>query len=276
MSWIRKLSLVAALSVYGFLVSQSALATEDDRFDIVGLRLGMGYNDAMKALKAHGFQESSIEETRMSYFYSDGLKHDYRTEEFVFLMSGVILEIVDGKRREDAFNLFFSPPPEGGELVGVYRSLTNEVDPITNEQFREAVIAKYGEPAVNDAGVVNWKFGRGGMNCVSRTNKGIGLPLLSGNTGKRESILDLVFRKAGSQYRLDQFKTNRVTSLEDCASMLEYSIGGMGARPAIRINAQMIDVRSWVKAELAAGEYVEALRQKVTKAREAQSSKPRL
>jgi len=266
------LAVAVGLCISAVLAPHSSGAADDDRFDIVGLRLGMTPEEALTALRAHGVNEESIDESRLVYNYSDGLKHDYSTEDFIYTIVGHVDDRIDGKRRTDTFKLYFSPPPEGGKLMAVQRTIENNVNPVTNAQFREAVIGKYGEPALKDSVLAHWKFGGGTENCFSSIPNGIGF----GMPGKDASILSSVFTRSNNQYMLDRFQNPRVTSLDDCASMLEYQIGAVDNMPATTVNARMIDVKAWVKAELAANEWVEGLRQKAIRERESQGAKPAL
>lgn len=272
MSRVKEITLAAGICVCGLLTAGTVAAADADKFDIVGLTLGMTPEDALKALRAHGVNEESINESRLAYNYSDGLKHDYRTEDFTYMIVGHVDGFVDGKRRTDTFNLFFSPPPDGGRLVAVSRTIENNVDPVTRGQFRDALVGKYGEPDVKDSATVHWKFGGGTENCFTSIPNHIGF----GIPGKDSSILGMIFARSGNQYMLDRFSNRRVTSLDDCASMLEYRIGLVDDQPATRVSAQMIDVKGWAKAELAASEWVEGLRQDAVRKREGAGNKPAL
>lgn len=263
-------------------LSVSAAATtpgaDVERFDIVGLQLGMTPGQVMTALEAYGFAADRIYESRVSYMYSDGLKHDYATDDFLASITADKLEQVGGKRREESLQLYFSPPPQGGRLVGVSRLLQNRVDPVTQGQLREALVGKYGAATSEAGSVMHWRFG-GAANCLNSSPNGLGvtLPVTSGRNQK--SILEMVYQKPGGQLRLDLFRDRRIKSLQECGSMLEYqgaSADYTAAQPATRVTATMIDVQSWVAAELAASEYVEGLRQEAIRKREGQGNKPAL
>lgn len=275
MARLKMLALAASFSVSAFCFLPLTHAADADKFEIVGLKLGMTPEQALTVLRAHKVKEESISVSRLSYRYDDGLK-SYSTEEFTHVISAEVNEQVNGVRRTDTFNLYFSPPPEGGKLVAMIRTIENRVDPVTTGQFRDALAGKYGEPTVKTGGILNWKFGGGTKNCVSSSPNGVGIKIPHPTYRKNESILDLVLIRAGNQYTLDRFRTPRVTSLEDCASMLEYSIGSMDSKPATSVSAKMIDVKSWVKAELAASKWVDNLRQAAIKKREGAGNKPPL
>lgn len=249
--------LIAATFATAFLTGLSApvAANDNSKFDIVGLQLGMTPEQAVQALKAHGVSEPSIQRSRMSYGYSDGIKHDFKSDDFLVRMTAGKQDQVNGKRRSDSFTLQFSPPPAGGRLVGVRRHVANAVDPITNGQFRQALLDKYGEPSGRVSSLYNWKFGGGTMNCLSGS-----VQVPSPGTRNGHSILDAVYMKSGSSYRIGVFNNSRVKNLEQCANMLEYQVSGGDDRPATGVGAQMIDVKSWVEAELAANAQVDQLR----------------
>lgn len=256
----------------------SPAVADDERFDIVGLKLGMTPEQALQALAAHGVPADRIYESRIAYAYSDGLKHDYSTEEFLAEITGGKLEQLGGKRRADSLKLFFSPPPQGGRLVGVSRALTNEVDPVTRGELREALIGKYGDPTAEAGTKLHWRFG-GDANCLSSSPNGIGVTLPETSGRNRKNILEMVYQQPGGQLRMDLFRDRRIKSLDECGSMLEYHGGSAdytAAQPATKVNATMIDVQAWVAAELAASEYVEGLRQEAIRKREGQGNKPAL
>jgi hypothetical protein len=274
----RRGFLAAAVLAVCALAAASAASADDGRFDIVGLRLGMTPEQALQALAAHGVPADRIFESRMSYMYSDGLKHDYTTEDFLVEISGGKLERVNGKRREDSLQLYFSPPPQGGRLVGVNRILKNEVDPVTRGQLREMLVGKYGDPMAEAGQILHWRFG-GVANCLSTNPNGTGVPLPVASGRNRKNILDMVYQQVGGQGRAELFADRRIKSLEECGSMLEYQGGSAdytASQPATRVNATLIDVQAWVQAELAASEYVEGLRQEAIRQREGQGSKPAL
>ncbi|MAZ02751.1 MAG: hypothetical protein CMN56_06400 [Sneathiella sp.] len=271
----RKIASSVTVFLLSAIIGHSALAAEADKFDVVGLSLGMTTEEAMQALRDFGVMEESISETRLSFFYTDGLKNDYRTEEFLYRVSAGKKPIINGmKRHEDGIVLYFSPPPEGGRLVGIERNLINRIDPVTGAQFKEAVFDKYGAPTDENGRAFNWKFGGGDKNCLSTSLDKTGVVLPEGGKSNK-SILDMVYKKTSGQYRLDLFRVSRIKSLEECANMLEFTIPG-DTQPADRVRATMIDIQSWVRAELAAGEEVARLQKEAIEKREGKGKKPTL
>ena len=259
------------------LTGQAVLAADNEKFDVAGFTLGMTPEQALQALREYGADDASISETQSSYSYSDGLNHDYRTEAFVSRISAAkTRRFENGREHTDSVNLYFSPPPEGGRLVGLERLVRNRIDPVTNGEFRDAIIDKYGEPTAANASasMVNWKFGGGDKNCLSTGLDGVGVQLP--DVRKNKNILDVVYRRTGGSYRLDLFRVSAVKNLEECANMLEFRLGSNGSRPADDVSTLMIDVQSWVRAELAAGEELEKLRQAAIEKRQGKGKKPAL
>lgn len=272
----RKVASSITVILFSAIIGHSALAAAE-KFDVVGLTLGMTTEEALQALRDFGVAEESISETRVSFSYSDGIRNDYRTKEFLHRVSAGKKPIIDGmKRHEDGIVLYFSPPPEGGRLVGVQRTVSNRIDPVTVGQFRDAVFDKYGEPTSTGSGIYNWKFGGGDKNCLSPNLDGTGVALPAEGPNKNKSILDVVYRKTSGSYRLDLFRVSRVKNLEECAQMLEFTLPGKDNQPATRVTATMIDVQSWVRAELAAGEEVARLQKEAIEKREGKGKKPTL
>ena len=152
------------------------------------------------------------------------------------------------------------------------------VDPITGGQFRQALVDKYGATSAATAGILHWRYGGGDMNCLTTNPNGVNVSLPSTDVRQKKGILDMVYRKAGGgKYKLDLFLHSRVKNLAQCASMLEYRLGTHSDnQPASRVEATMIDVQSWVKAELAANERVDKLRSEAVEKRMGKGSKPKL
>lgn len=279
MPYYNKLALAAGTVATVLLTTFSTPAFADDgsKFDIVGLRLGMTPEQAVQALKAHGVGADKIYENRMAYGYSDGVNHGLKTDDFLARITAGKVDIQGNKRRDESFELMFSPPPAGGKLVGVRRMIANNVDPITGGQFSQALLDKYGAASASTTGILHWRFGGGDMNCLSNNPNGTSVTLPTTDIRQKKGILDLVYRKAGGgKYRLDLFLHSRVKDLAQCASMLEYRVSATDNRPATRVEATMIDVQSWVKAELAANERVDKLRQEAVDKRVGKGSKPSL
>ncbi|MAL79987.1 MAG: hypothetical protein CMN55_12880 [Sneathiella sp.] len=275
MPFLRKITSSISVILFTGMMAHAAPAADNDKFDVVGFKLGMTTDEAQQTLRDYGADEASISISRVAFTYSDGVNHNHKTEDFIYRISaGKPVLNQDGKRQEDSIILYFSPPPQGGRLVGLQRLLNNEIDPITANEFRAAVIGKYGEPQGTNFAAINWKFGGGTQNCVSNDTKGMGISLPA--TSRNQSILDLVYANSGTGYLLDRFRIGRVKSLDQCANMLEYTIAAQGDMPATRVQATMIDVQSWVKAELAAGEEVEKLRKAAVEKRMGGGKKPAL
>ena len=273
---IKRFSAVFAICVSGILTATSAMAADSgSKYDVIGITLGMTVEDAKQKLRDFGIEEQSIYETRMSYSYSDGINHNFKTDDFVYRIIGANKALYkDGKQNSDSITLYFSPPPEGGRLVGLQRLMLNGIDPVTGGQFKQAVIDKYGEPTTANSNTLNWKFGSGNKNCLSASQDGTGVTLPDNN--KNKSILDMVFVKRSGQYRLDLFRVSRIKNLDECANMLEFKLTATDTKPANSVTTTMIDIPSWVSAELAAGAEVERLRKAAVEKREGKGKVPAL
>jgi hypothetical protein len=260
------LILAAVLSIPASLFSVSSHAAAADKFDIVGLKLGMTRDEAIRALTAYGIDPAQIQEQRQAYRYSDGVS-SASTEPFLHRISASKKTKVNGNKNSDYFSIHFSPPPEGGRIVAIQRVVENNSNPLTNAKYRDALREKYGE-ATEEAvlGHRKWMFGTGTQDCLPK-----GLPTNRGN-----NILKMVFMPSGSQVQLDQFLNSRVKGLDDCANVLKYDVGGADTQLAKRVSATMVDVQSWVRAELAANKLVEELRQEAIEKREGGGAKPKL
>lgn len=273
---IKRFSAVFAICVSGILPTTSTMAADSgSKYDVIGITLGMTVEDAKQKLRDFGIEEQSIYETRMSYSYSDGINHNFKTDDFVYRIIGANKALYkDGKQHSDSITLYFSPPPEGGLLVGLQRLMLNGIDPVTGGQFKQAVIDKYGEPTTANSNTLNWKFGSGNKNCLSASQDGTGVALP--DSSKNKSILDMVFVKRSGQYRLDLFRVSRIKNLDECANMLEFKLTATDTKPANSVTTTMIDIPSWVSAELAAGAEVERLRKAAVEKREGKGKVPAL
>jgi hypothetical protein len=260
------LILAVTLSASASLLSVPSYAADDGKFDIVGLKLGMTRDETIQALTAYGIDPAQVQEQPQTYMYGDGVG-TASTEPFLYRITTAKQTKVNGKRVSDSFAIHFSPPPEGGRIVSVQRVVENNSNPLTNAKYRDALREKYGE-ATEEAvlGHRKWMFGTGTQDCLPK-----GLPTNRGN-----NILKMVFMPSGSQVQLDRFLNSRVKSLDECANVLKYDVGGPDTQLAKRVSATMVDVQSWVRAELAANKMVEALRQEAIKKREGGSAKPNL
>jgi hypothetical protein len=266
MTFNTALALSAILSISSSLLSVPSYAADDGKFDIVGLKLGMTRDETIQALTAYGIDPARVDEQLQTYRYSDGVS-SASTEPFLYRITASKQSRVNGKRNSDSFSIHFSPPPQGGRIVSVHRVVENNSNPLTNAKYRDALREKYGgatEEAV--LGHRKWMFGTGTQDCLPK-----GLPSNRGN-----NILKMVFMPSGSQVQLDQFLNSRVKSLDECANVLKYDVGGPDSQLAKRVSATMVDVQSWVRAELAANKLVEKLRQEAIKKRDGSSAKPKL
>jgi hypothetical protein len=236
----------------------------DDRFDIVGLRLGMTPEEVRQALRAHGVEEARIVEERRAFAYSDGME-SFQTNDFVAKIVGGLRDFVGGKERADSFTVYFSPPPEGGRVVAIRRLIENQADPVTGDQFRDALVGKYGQPTERDASALRWLFGNGSKNCTG-----------SYGYTEKASMVRAVYRSTGNRIFTDQFNNPKVKSLDECANTFQYMVRALSDHPAKWVEAVMVDVQGSVKAEQAANAWVAGLAAEAAARRKGQGKGPKL
>ena len=99
----------ALVALFAGCFGVAAFASEHD---IAGLRLGMSPEQAKAALKAFGVDPSRIQEIKSSYRYIDGI-NSHSTAEFLDRIIADKVELRNGRRVQDNFQLSFAPPPKG-------------------------------------------------------------------------------------------------------------------------------------------------------------------
>jgi hypothetical protein len=231
-------------------------------FDIVGLRLGMTVDEAKAALKAYD-PAIAINEHRQYYTYSDGVTHGLRSQDFVFYIDGS-RKIVEGNQwGDEGIALYFSPTPDDQRVTYITRSQSNTPNPPTGQQYRDALIKKYGTPTDDSSGLLKWVFPAGKVDCT--TGAGTYHP-------SRGNFLKYIFNGGVP----GKFQKSGVTDLSQCASYLEYGVGLGATAPASNVTAAMIDVEATVRGEIRAREWVAGLTEQARKAREAKGTAPKL
>lgn len=158
-----RLRALGALAVAAGLAA--AVPAEADDWNIVGLRLGMSVEETKAALKAYD-PAITLDEHWQYFAYSDGVNHGLRTEDFIAYMDAYRQVISDNQWGSEGISLFFSSPPGEARLVAIDRRLDNTPNPLTSQQFREALVAKYGTPASDDGQAMRWLFPEGKVDCV--------------------------------------------------------------------------------------------------------------
>ena len=242
--------------------SVAAFAAE---LDIAGLKLGMSPAQAKAALVAFGIAPARIQESRSSYRYTDGV-NSHSTAEFLDRMVADKMEIRNGLRVGDTFNLHFAPPPKGGQLVMIWRKTDNPVDPPTVGEYRTTLFDKYGKPDLDRPGSPIWLDPHGAVNCTVNAPQNV------------SSVMSSIYMGSDKTgWRLNHLRNvNKVRDPSQCARMLEYTIPTSPNQPAKRVTAVLTDVPGWGTAYLSTLEWIEAQRQAAVKARESKASKPRL
>jgi hypothetical protein len=123
MQYYRTLALaVSSLVIVSFTTfSGPAVADDNGKFDIAGIRLGMTPEQAVQALKAQGISGDKIYESRMAYGYSDGVNHGLKTDDFLARITAAKVEILGSKRRSDSF-----------EVCGAHSSTASTRSPVAS------------------------------------------------------------------------------------------------------------------------------------------------
>lgn len=251
--------MVGALAVVAGLAA-AAPAEAEDR-DIIGLRLGMTVAEAKAALTAYD-PAIRIDEHWQYFVYSDGVNHGLQTEEFLAYIDAT-RQVVNGNHwGSEGISVFFSSPPEEARIVAVTRTLDNTPDPLTSQQFREALVVKYGAPASESSFEMRWLFPEGKVDCV--LNSGSYHPT-------QGDFLRHVFQ-GGVAGRMNN---PQAKDIADCAAYLVYRVG-TGSLPASNVTALMIDVAGKAGSELAASDWVHDLAEAARKTRESGATAPKL
>ena len=247
----------ALMALFASCFSIAAFASE---FDIAGLKLGMSPEQAKAALVALGIDPGRIQESRSSYRYTDGV-NSHNTDEFLNHIVADKVERRSGTRVVDNFNLFFSPPPKGGQLVMIRRQIENPVGAPTVAEYRAALLEKHGKPDEDRPGSPLWLDPPGAVNCTG------------GPPGDARGIMSSIYMDAALKHLRN---AKKVSHPSQCARMLQYIMPSSPNQPAKRVTAVMSDVPGWGTAYLATLEWIEAQRQTAVKAREGKASKPKL
>lgn len=236
--------------------------------DIGGLRLGMTPDEARQALVEFGVAADKIQESRSKFWFMDGDKR-HETPDFIDRMYGTSEVFENGKRVQrvgDSIELDFSPPPEGGRVVRITRTVVNFVDAPTVGSYRNALIEKYGPPDQTISSNPIWMRGPGKADCVT------------GAKGKgADAYVNAIYRRIQGRVSFEHLTNPRnIKGPDDCAIRLIYKLGSGDHLPAKRVTAELIDPGTWVKAQLAAMAVIDKQKTEAVKARDAGADKPKL
>lgn len=230
-------------------------------FDIVGIRLGMSVEEVYKALAAYDINENGIQEYLQHFNYSDGVEQ-FKTDDFVFY-----IDAFKSTDTNDSLSIFFSPGPQGGNVVAVVRTMENRTNPPTRRQFLDALKNKYGPLTSEDISTAQWNFPAGKIQCLvgavgayQPTQPSILKKIYGANVGSRDGILH----------------NQQAKSLSDCASYLTYAMPSGDDSPVGMARAVMVDVAGTADGELSANEWVAGLAEQARKVRESKSAIPAL
>lgn len=239
-----------------FSIAAGTAAAED--FNIVGFKLGMTYKQAKQALLDYNIPSDKITEKQQYFTYYDGL-NTQKTPPFLYQLWGSIDVHEAGGWSQDRITLYFSPPPQPARVVGIKRSVEKQNNPPTKGQYMEATKKKFGEPQTSTGRLV-WWFPEGKINCFPGVN------LIEPESG--DDLMKQIFMRNKQGYLLDRFRSNKVSSIDDCASYLVYNLGMLQPDdPAKRVSANLTDVTAWLKATIQSMEWVDQLAREATEAR---------
>ncbi|MDO8826126.1 hypothetical protein [Methylophaga sp.] len=253
--------------MFGFFCFSFMTTVVANDFDIVGLKIGMTFEEVEKTLLDYGAKPESIQQQHQFFQYTDG-SEVHKTESFLHKLTAGKEVMGEKGRDQDSFVVYFSPLPEASRVVAITRVITTRNNPTTVGQYMAALNDKYGEPQINGSRLV-WWFPEDKQSCYSSTNL-VMLPDI-------DQIMKGIFLSSGKRYFLDRFQNTKLTSVDDCAGYLVYSMGALQPdAPANNVTATMIDAPTWVKANLKSMDWVEQLQTQATEARLGASSKPTL
>lgn len=253
--------------MFGFFCFSFTTTVVANDFDIVGLKMGMTFEQVEQTLLDYGAKPESIQQQHQFFQYTDG-SEVHKTESFLHKVTAGKEVMGEKGRDQDSFVVYFSPPPEDSRVVAVTRSINTRNNPTTKGQYMSALNDKYGEPQTIGSRMV-WWFPEGKQSCYAATNL-VMMPDV-------DQIMSKIFLSSGKRYFLDRFQNTKLTSIDDCAGYLVYDMGMLQPdAPANSVTATMIDAPTWVKANLKSMEWVEQLQTQATEARLGASSKPTL
>lgn len=255
----------AVLIGFSWLLSSTLAFSQD--YDIVGLKVGMTYDEVRKILVDYGVSAESLQETHQTFTYTDG-DNVHNTEPFLHSLNASKDVLVNSIWNRDAFTIYFSSPPDEAKVVGIVRNVENRNNPPTKGQYIQAMTEKYGEPQKNASRLV-WWFPEGKLSCYAGNNL-----VLSPDI---DAIMKKIFLSSGRRLFLDRFQNTKLTNVNDCSGYLVYDMGMLQPdAPANRVTATMIDVPYWVNTNFKSMEWVDQLQKDATEKRLANSPKPNL
>ncbi len=221
----------------------SPLTAAADEFDVAGIALGMSVEDVREAILDYN-KDMKIRTEVLQMTYSDGVKK-YRTEPFV--------RQVIGQMPAHDIVATIATPPEKPEVGAIFRVHHMKNEPVARGVYLDALIEKYGEPAINfinnaDFMFLYWFLGEGKVNCMPVVNQKISL-----DTSLNSSMLKIIQNPDGTM------KNPEAKSPEDCAVVLKYQLNN---DPVVRAAAEMVDVAAAARNEVSLRAWVDELNRK--------------
>jgi hypothetical protein len=209
-----------------------SVSCPESELDIVGLCLGLTVAEAESVLQAH--DESIQIESQSSYFtYSNG-DSQQQTEPAVARL--------DGRIRSTGEHVWveFTAPPDEPRAVAIYRTVNNNLP--APSVFKDALIAKYGEPSeramdpYQPSEWMRWEYPNGREYCV-----------LTRNTGTGFGSIDVPEAGSDIAYQLGQ---QGFENPDDCAKVLQVRVGGTSDdAPVDSVDFRMTDLAFAAAAE---------------------------
>lgn len=221
----------------------SPLTAAAEEFDVAGIALGMSVEDVREAILDYN-KEMKIRTEVLQMTYSDGVRK-YRTEPFV--------RQVIGQMPAHDIVATIATPPEKPEVGAIFRVHHMKNEPVARGVYVDALIEKYGEPAINfisdvDFMFLYWFLGKGKVNCMPVVNQKITL-----DTSLNSSMLKIIQNPDGTM------KNPEAKSPEDCAVVLKYQLNN---DPVVRAAAEMVDVAAAARNEVSLRAWVDDLNRK--------------
>jgi len=207
--------------------------------DIAGVYLGMTPEEALASMKAYD-ANMRIQDTSR-YFEYNALGKRYKTDDFLVATHGQMQGGAGG------LSVGYSYPPGEPRVVSVTRLHRQTTEPLTQADYVQALLEKYGQPAqdIDNGGVgaraertLKWRLaGTGNTPCVLGASVG-------------NAVLDRFVRDGRRMAEADVTPDYAA----DCAGLFEYTLRG---DPVTNASGTLFDVWAQAKSEFEAREWVQ-------------------
>jgi hypothetical protein len=216
--------------------------------------------EVLQAIKAFD-ANAQVRRSMARYSYSDGV-NSFNTPEFLskLVVSGVV-------------SALFSSPPSEPRVYAVARAGSPDQPP-TGEQFRSALVAKYGPVGVTAPTLAQWNEqgkptctvvkDRSGRLVPDTSNKGTMIPDIAVKTLEQH---------ARQKYPAMVLSMGSSIDAARCGTVLRYEWSG---EPVRSFEAMMIDQGALVAASRQSMEWVKRLEAEAVRKRQARGTAPKL